>query len=191
MTGLNLKDALDRLGLLQSEFARLVDVSPRTISLWATGEKSMPGPATAYLRLLERLPKDVLTDELKRLERRPKMFDQGIYSLHYRGRDMAEHDGGNALAVLRNGKIFGSDRWGGVFAGSYEFDAADESTRVHVRIDVPPNGELVTGFAAGPKGASIDIAGKFDRPAPQSISVVEVAGRPVEVQLTYLGPLPN
>lgn len=191
MCDLNLKESLDRLGLLQSEFARLIDVSPRTVSLWATGEKTFPGPAAAYVSLLERLPKEALTEELTRVGQRSKMFDQGVYGLHYRGRDMVEHEGGNALAVLRNGKIFGSDRWGGVFAGSYEFDNASETTRVHVRVDVPPYGELVTGYAAGPKGASIDIAGTFDRPAPQSISVVEVAGRPVEVQLTYLGPLPN
>jgi hypothetical protein len=93
--------------------------------------------------------------------------------------------------VLRNGRILGSDRWGGVFAGSYEYDAVREINSVHVRMQIPPEGTLVTGFQAGPKGATVDIVGRFDRAAPFASSVVEVAGRPVEIKFSYLGPLPN
>lgn len=187
----SLRDVLDRLGIRQAELARLLDVSARTVSLWATGDTPLPGPVAAYLRLMQQLPTDLLAAELTRLEGRHPMLDEGIYTLDYRGEHMGQLDGDSALAVLRNGKILGSDRFGGVFAGSYEFDATNGRNKVHVRMQVPPGGELVNGFAAGPSGALIDIVAAFERAAPASKALVEVAGRPVEIQLTYLGPLPN
>ena len=119
------------------------------------------------------------------------MLDEGIYGFTYKAEHMGILDGDSALAVLRNGKILGSDRAGGVFSGSYEYDGVREVNRVHVRIHVPPEGELVTGYAAGPDGAVLDIAGSFERAEPYSKAVIEVAGRPVEITLSYLGPLPN
>ncbi len=186
-----LKDILDRLGLRQAELARLIDVSARTVSLWATGESPLPGPVAAYLGLLQRLPKDVLADELARIDGRDKMLDEGLYSLDYRGLRRRKQDGDSALAALRNGKILGSDRFGGVFAGSYEFDQVSQRNNVHVRMQVPPDGELVNGFAAGPSGALLEIVASFERAAPAAKARIEVEGRPIEIQLTYLGPLPN
>lgn len=186
----SLRGILDQLGLKQTELARLLDVSSRTVSLWATGETALPGPVAAYLRVVRSRP-DVLHLELKRLEGREKMLDEGIYGFTYKGEHMGVLDGDSALAVLRNGKILGSDRAGGVFAGSYEYDGVNELNKVHVRMQVPPEGELVTGYAAGPDGAILDIAGNFQRAEPFSKAVIEVAGRPVEITLSYLGPLPN
>ena len=119
------------------------------------------------------------------------MFDEGIYSLQYTGHHNGEAETETALAVLRNGKVLGSDHLGGVFSGSYEFDAIRETNKMHVRLRVPPEGMLVTGFSAGPSGATIDIVGSFERAAPVSKAVVQVAGEPIEIQLTYLGALPN
>jgi len=119
------------------------------------------------------------------------MLEDGIYGLHYTAARSGEADEGNALAVLRAGKILGSDPWGGVFVGSCEFDADARLNKVHLRFDVPPEGMLITGFSAGPTGAVLDIVGAVERAAPNATMVVEVAGAPVCVQLTYLGPLPS
>jgi len=51
-------------------------------------------------------------------------------------------------------------------------------------------GKLITGFSAGPAGASLDIVGAFERAAPKTATVVEAGGAAVRVELTYLGPLP-
>ncbi len=124
------------------------------------------------------------------------MIDEGLYNVEYRsagprGGKADDSASGSALAVLRNGKILGSDRWGAVFMGSYEFDSVSETNAVHLRLHVPPQGELVTGFAAGPEGAIIEVAGQFERAAPVSRTIADVAGRPIEVTMTYLGALPN
>jgi len=119
------------------------------------------------------------------------MLEDGIYGLDYRAQYAHEEDGGTALAVLRDGKILGSDPWGGLFTGLYDYDARDRLNKVRLRFDVPPEGVLVTGFCAGLAGATLDIVGAFERTAPKMATVVEVSGAPVEVQLTYLGPLPR
>jgi hypothetical protein len=118
------------------------------------------------------------------------MLEDGIYGLAYaagRGRMPGE---GSALAMLRGGRILGSDPWGGVFTGSCRFDAGRRLTTIDLRLEVPPNGELITGFSAGPAGASIDIVAAFEGAAPKLSSIIDVAGRQVRVELTYLGPLP-
>ncbi len=71
------------------------------------------------------------------------------------------------------------------------YDPRDCLNKVRLRFDVPPEGVLVTGFCAGPKGATLDIVSAFERTAPKMATVVEVSAAPVEVQLTYLGPLPG
>ncbi|MCB1513431.1 MAG: hypothetical protein KDJ18_01180 [Hyphomicrobiaceae bacterium] len=120
-------------------------------------------------------------------------MDEGLYTLDYHAAHAAgdQSSRGNALAVLRNGKILGSDHWGAVFMGSYEYDAVSETNAVHLRLHVPPGGELVTGFAAGPEGAILEISGCFGRAAPVARAIAEVAGQPLEVTMTYLGALPN
>ena len=193
MWNLSLKDMLERLGLKQAEFARLIDMSPRSVSLWATGESPLPGPVAAYLRVLQLLPADLRSEELRRVQGRSKMIDEGLYNLEYRSADACggDSDCGSALAVLRNGKILGSDRWGAVFMGSYEFDPVSETNAVHLRLHVPPQGQLIKGYSAGPEGAILEISGQFERAAPVARTVAHVAGQPLEVTMTFLGALPN
>lgn len=117
------------------------------------------------------------------------MLENGLYDLRFQPIATEPSSGGNALAILRNGKILGSDPWGGVFAGSCEFDTEARKTKVHVRLGVPPEGTLVTGFSAGPEGAVLDIVGAFENATPET--VVDVAGAQVKLHLVYIGPLPS
>lgn len=119
------------------------------------------------------------------------MLAEGIYGFTYRSAQLDVIAGDWALVVLRNGSILGSDRAGGVFSGRYEYDTVAGTNKVHVRMKVPPRGELVTGYAAGPEGAVIDISGSFEDADPEVTGVVEIEGQPVEIRLSYLGPLPN
>ncbi len=71
------------------------------------------------------------------------------------------------------------------------YDSEERLNKVHLCFDVPPEGVLVTRFCAGPTGATLDIVGTLEQTAPKMATVVNVSGASVEVQLTYLGPLPN
>lgn len=191
MSDRGLRLALERLGLKQIELAELLSVSPRSVSLWATGAAALPGPVAAYLRVAQSLPPAALAREIGRLGRRQRMLDEGIYSLNYRAEIAGRADADDALAVLRNGRILGSDRWGGMFTGSYEYDAATTTNTVHIRMQIPPGGRLISGYTAGPAGGTLDFVVSLERAAPVSTTTVDVAGQSVAVELTYLGPLPN
>ena len=99
--------------------------------------------------------------------------------------------GRSGLAVLREGKVLGSDPLGAVFTGTYQFDPARQLNKVRLRLDVPADGVPVTGFAAGPSGATLDIVSAFAGTLAETTSFIQIAGAPVGVQIRYLGPLPN
>lgn len=116
---------------------------------------------------------------------------EGLYSVDYKlaGAPEGMHRG-EALAALRHGKVLGSDRWGGLFGGSYEFNRALGRSRVHIELQLPPDGVLVTGFSAGASGAVIAIDAEIDVAGTVSTTTIDVEGQPVEVRFAYVGPLP-
>ncbi len=188
-----LKRVLDRLGLKQIEFAQLLDVSPRTVSLWATGTVGIPGPVKAYLRMLQTCEPPRRAAEIARLRTDQPGVDDGLYSLSYAASvaDGVEAVTGDAVALLKAGRIVGSDNGGGTFEGTYRFDTVRQTNHFHVWLRVPPAGELVTGLAAGEAGAIVEVIADLVRPGPVASTVAEVAGRPFGLTLAYLGPLPS
>lgn len=123
------------------------------------------------------------------------MLDDGIYGLRFEpdgaGADVGRSSftGGEALAVLRQGRILGSDPYGGVFRGRCRYDAARGEAIVDVRLAVPPYGVLLTGLQAGADGTFLDISGRFPLPKPVSSAVIDLGGVPVAVALRFVGPL--
>jgi len=61
MNATEFRDALRKLGVSQTRFARSVNMDVTTINRWATGLRTMPGIADAYIRLLVKIHD--LTDE--------------------------------------------------------------------------------------------------------------------------------
>lgn len=51
MTGKELRQALTDLHLTQKQFARLIEVTERCVSLWTTETRKVPGSVRAYLEL--------------------------------------------------------------------------------------------------------------------------------------------
>jgi hypothetical protein len=122
MNGLKL--VLDRLGLKQSEFAKLLDVSPRAVSLWATGEVTLPGPVRAYLRMLQHAEPPVRSAELARLSSPRPAFKDGLYSLMYGTSSGSDK-------IDKNGVL----RYSGVAASLVPTQAAPNS-RGHINLTV-------------------------------------------------------
>lgn len=119
------------------------------------------------------------------------MLQDGIYALEYRGLRGRHGNSDGALAVLRDGRILGSDYFGGVFAGHYLRDERACRETILLRMRVPPDGELVNGFSAGPEGALIEIVASFECGSGDRGARIDVAGRPIEIKLTYLSPPAN
>jgi putative transcriptional regulator len=53
---LNVADIRHKLGLSQSEFAELLQISKRTLQKWEIGENIPTGPAITLLRIAKRYP---------------------------------------------------------------------------------------------------------------------------------------
>ena len=51
MSPQELKNALRSLGWTQKDLAGKIGVHKNTVSLWAKGQREMPGPAVAYVKL--------------------------------------------------------------------------------------------------------------------------------------------
>lgn len=117
------------------------------------------------------------------------MFRNGIYRIDYRNPhdDFAPSD--DALFVVRDGSIIGSDRHGGVYSGS-QYRTTGALDGVRVQMTAPPGGEMVTGAVAGKNGAVVDIVSKLDPERNFQTAIVDVDGDPVEISVAYLGPLP-
>jgi DNA-binding transcriptional regulator YiaG len=56
VTAAQFRAAIDRLGLNQLEAAHLLRVDGRTVRRWIAGDREIPGPAIAFLELLEGCP---------------------------------------------------------------------------------------------------------------------------------------
>ena len=117
------------------------------------------------------------------------MLQDGLYDLSYRLGETSAPSTGYGLASLRNGRILGSDRWGGVFSGSYRFDADRGVCEIQVRLNAPPDGVLITGLPSGPDGLALDLVAEFKGDTPGTSTVVNVGGCPVAVEFSYIGQI--
>jgi Helix-turn-helix len=175
MSTATLRTVLERFGLTQVEFAELLSVTPRTVSLWATGETQLPGPVLAYLRVLQLLGPDGVAAELLNLDRRKQMLDNGLYKIDFAGRA----GWGDGVLVLQNGAVTGCDIGNVQYDGAYSFDNGKRVNKIELTIAVPPYGELVTGFIAGASGAKLPVIAECSRPDPETDFVASVNGQKV------------
>ena len=119
------------------------------------------------------------------------MLEDGLYALRFAATLDGEPEEGRGLAVLRDGKVLGSDPMGAVFSGRYAFDAKRNLNKVRLQLDIPAGGVLITGFKAGPEGASLDVVGAFADAPGDGPAFLQIAGAPLGVQIRYLGPPPR
>jgi hypothetical protein len=181
----DLPGTLTDLGLSKVEFARLAGVTPRAVNLWISGEREIPGPVRAYLRLFASLPKAAQAQELASLRNEdPKIFE-GMYSIAFRGREGE----GVGILVLMGGRIFGSD-------GSVSYDGRYEPNskrpgfiEASLRLTVPPGVSLVVGRRPQPAAYWFDLRASIAVRAPTSLKVDTPYGT-VHVTVDYLRDIP-
>lgn len=189
MNDSGLKPTLEKLGLRQTEFAQLLNVSARTVNMWANGVQPLPGAVAGYLRLLTAADPSVREAELERLQGRTgkgRPLRDGIYGIAYRAEGEAHQCRG--MAVLRRGKLSGADADGNMFSGDYVFDRARGTNTVHLTL------ELGAQSVEGVMPLSDDTV-EMDFCIGGGALVVQanalIAGEPFEIELRFLGPLPE
>jgi hypothetical protein len=186
MSNTDLPKALSDLGLSTMEFAGLVGVTPRAVNLWISGERELPGPVVAYLRLFSSLPKTAQAQELASLRNEDPKLLEGMYSIAFRGRDGE----GLGILVLMGGRIFGSD-------GAVSYDGQYEPSKkrpgfidASLRLTVPPGVSLVVNRRAQPATYWFELKANIAARDPTSLKVDTPYG-PVQVTVEYLRDIPK
>lgn len=123
------------------------------------------------------------------------MLKDGVYELHYRAAEDAAGPAESLLLSLRDGNILGSDRWGSVFTGRCDFNPAQRTHRIRVRLHIPPGGLLITEQSPRSAACSIDVDATLGSAreiyAGGGGGLVDVGGQQVRVELEFKGPVPG
>ncbi|MGH8132513.1 MAG: helix-turn-helix domain-containing protein [Steroidobacteraceae bacterium] len=187
MTSDELKAALVEIGISQTDFARLVDVTARAVALWMADERAIPGPAAAYVRVLRLMPPSFRQVELSRLKLRGTGMRDGMFGITFQGQQSA----GMGVLILDAGRVYGTDTQGVRYDGEYVFDENTGTADVKVKVTFPPNVVAVFGIS-NPYEWAFDVTTSFNPkvnsgPLPLKTSI----GRPLNAQYVFLRPLPD
>jgi DNA-binding transcriptional regulator YiaG len=67
----DLRGFLTEYRVKPSELAGMLDVTTRAVNSWLAGERRIPGPTRAYIRLLTACSSQEMASELYRIRHRP------------------------------------------------------------------------------------------------------------------------
>ena len=186
MNSEQLRNLLGRLNISQVELAKLLKVTPRGVNNWLAGSRNIPGPVSAYVNLLARLPEGIFQLEYSRIEKEIKPMKEGMYLVDLSG----SAGSGVACLVFENGTIYGVDNVKVSYDGSYKFNEIDGMIDVELRITVPPNVSLVQGRTF-PIGTSFQAKTKVKADHIDGTISVNTDLGTVSAKLTYLRALPK
>lgn len=114
----------------------------------------------------------------------------GVYELFYSCDDGGGRGADSLLLVMRQGRLIGADRWGGLVTGRCEFDRPSRRHRFLVELDVPRDGILVTGAPAPCAKQSIELVADLSGAPYNATGMVELFGERISLELLYRGPVP-
>lgn len=187
MNSNELKAILGEMGITQADFARLIGVTSRAVTLWMADERAIPGPAEAYLRVLRLLPANLRQIELNRLKQKGSGMRDGMFGITFQGQSGA----GMGMLIFDNGRVYGTDTEGVRYDGEYLYDESSGIAKVKIKITFPANVRAVFGIA-NPYEWSIDVTTAFN-PLQNSgaLTVQTSIGKPIRAQYVFLRSLPE
>lgn len=187
MLSSDLKTIIDSLGLTQAEFARLIGVTPRAVTLWMVGDRAIPGPVEAYSRLLFSAPLSMRQVELARLKERSNPMRDGMYGVQY----TSGNGFGMGVIVLDNGRLYGGDPMGGKYDGDYIFDEKSGLAELRLKLTFPPNMPAVFGMSH-PFEWSVDATAKIDPHKDEGQTRITTAiGPHIDARYRFIRSLPE
>jgi Helix-turn-helix len=156
----DLRLVLDEFKLTQVELAKLVGVTPRAVNMWMQGDREIPGPVEAYVRLFILLPAQIRDGERARAAGKEKIMKEGFYRIQFQTAGEPSSWGVGTL-VFDGGKIFGVDEGGAKYDGEYVRSANLEMVDVTLKVAFPPNAMSIFGIVH-PYEWSIEVRTQLD-----------------------------
>ncbi len=184
MTGSDLEKVIHSFGLSNSEFARLAMVSPRAVQLWLNGEREIPGPVVAFVRLFLLIPEAMRAAEIAMLRNEEAGMFGGFFLMNIVGKD----GDGAGMLIFDRGAICGADEGGVLYDGYYKPGRDPKTLDVELTVTVPPGTTLVTGVGPQTAQYSFDIACTIPAMGESKFPVVTPFG-PVAVYFRRLRDL--
>src|ERR1700741_1487993 len=157
MAGEELRAFLSEFQITQAQFANLVGVTSRAVTLWVTEERSIPGPAEAYARVFRSLPPSLRQIEINRLREGGNGMRDGMFGVTFQGQQGA----GMGMLIFDEGKVYGTDSEGARYDGSYIYRESTGRVDVVVKVTFPPDVPSVFGIS-NPYEWSIDVSTSLD-----------------------------
>jgi hypothetical protein len=183
----DLKAILGGVGITQAEFARLVGVTARAVSLWMVGDRAIPGPVEAYARLLQTLSPAQRQVELAKLKERRTAMRDGMYGIEF----SSSGKWGLGVVILDNGRAYGADAAGAKYDGDYVYDEAKRLAELRLKVTFPPNVQAVFG-PSHPYEWSIDLTTNLNPHADRGqVTLNTPLGPKISANYKFLRPLPD
>lgn len=183
----DLKVILSGVGITQTEFARLIGVTPRAVSLWMVGDRAIPGPVEAYARLLQALTPPQRQAEIAKLKDRRTAMRDGMYGVEF----SSTAGQGMCVLVLDNGRAFGADAAGAKYDGDYLYDEAKRLAELRLKVTFPPNVRAVFGVSH-PYEWSIDVTTNLNPHADSGrVNLTTPLGPRINATYKFLRTLPE
>lgn len=120
-----------------------------------------------------------------------EVWRDGLYSVTFFVEGGSEENSSDALAVLRDGAILGSDKFGGVFEGRLVGKSSGNGVGFSLRVRIPAGGVLVTGRRIGAQEAILDVVGELAHTEEVLEGFCEIEGERLVVIFRYIGLLPH
>ena len=183
----DLRMILSAVGITQAEFARLIGVTPRAVSLWMMGDRSIPGPVEAYAKLLQTLTPAQRQAEIAKLKERRTAMRDGMYGMEF----SSKTGSGLGMLVLDNGRAYGADAAGVKFDGDYLYDETRRVAELRLKVTFPPNVQAVFGVSH-PYEWSIDLTTNLNPHADAGqVSLATSLGPRINAAYRFLRALPE
>ena len=187
VTAGELRQFLSEVEITQAEFARLIAVTSRAVSLWLSGERPIPGPVEAYLRLLGKAPPSLSQTEFNLLKQKGAAMRDGMFGIKFQGNESS----GVGLLIFDNGRVYGTDEAGVRYDGGYVLNEKTGLADVSIRVTFPKNVRSVFGIS-NPYEWTIDVTTSLNTGQDSgALSVKTSLGNMIHAQYFFLRSLPD
>jgi hypothetical protein len=187
MNSSDLRDVIDALGLTQTEFGRLVDVSPGAVAQWLSGARGIPGPVDRFVSLLFRLPPSVKDAEINRIKDRSMNMKNGMYAVYFQG----THGEGAASLTFKDGVIFGFDVAGAEYDGFYKPLGLLGGIEVTVNVKMKAHEQTVAGGLSYPFDWNMVVTTNMNPFVPEGDLIVKTnVGPEIKARYVFMRDLP-